>query len=146
MRSMYTSTIMNMSADVYIQENIQDTNTGAISRHWEYNKTIKCHVFPQKNTGASTRSDGKKFNGPSGKYTESLELRGKFLDRLSKRWRISGIKTADGEVIFKEIDRLSEIATIFEVVSCHATSDPFGRIAYFDVTLERVNIQNNDTD
>jgi len=145
MRSIYMSSVMNMSADIFEQENSQDSTTGAILRTWKYQKTIKCHLLPQKSSGASVRSDGKKFNDSNGKYTENLQLRGKFTDKLSKRWRISNIKTSDNQIVFTETDIFSENPTIFEVVSCHPMTDPFGRFVFYDVTLERVNVQDNVT-
>jgi hypothetical protein len=145
MNNSYISTIMNMYADIYIQENTQNPTTGSIERHWEYLKTVRCLIEPAKSSGASTRADGKEFsNGPIG-YKESLQLRGKFISQLSKRWRITNIRSSDNQIIFNQNDLNSNPPTIFEVFSCHPMTDPFGRLSHYDVTLERVNVQNNDT-
>lgn len=136
---------MRMSADVYIQENVQDVSTGEISRHWEYDRTVKCFIEPTKSDGSSTKTDGKKFNLALDGYTETFQVRGKFPVPLSKRWRISNVRSSNNISVFNEMDRMSQPPMIFEVVSCHAMLDPFGRLSHYDVTLERVNIQTNDT-
>ena len=141
----FMSTIMTMKADIYEQENTQDEKTGSIARHWEYKKTVRCHIEPSKSSGVATTGDGKKFSAGNDMYQEPLQLRAKFNNRLSKRWRISNIVASNGELIYKEFDLYSQPATVFEVVSCHPMTDPFGRLSHFDVTLERVNIQNNDS-
>jgi hypothetical protein len=136
---------MNMKVDIYKQENTQNPNTGSIERHWEYIKTVRCLIEPSKSSGTSTSADGKQFtNGVVG-YRETMQLRGKFITQLSKRWRISNIKSSDNELIFNQVDLNNSPPTVFEVVSCHPMTDPFGRFSHYDVTLERVNIQSNDT-
>ena len=63
---------------------------------------------------------------------------------LSKRWRISGIKGADGNQVWVEIDKFDTPDTIFEVFSSHAVLDPFGKVSYFEAVLQRVPVQSND--
>lgn len=139
------SSIMNMKADVYEQEYSQDKNTGAVLRSWVYSKTIQCKIEPIKVGGASTRTDNKVFKGGiEGDYNEKLQLRIKCNELLSKRWRIENIRSSDNKQIFVEIDRYGEPDTIFEVTSSHATADPFGRIAYYEAVLLRVQVQDND--
>lgn len=139
------SSIMNMKADIYEQEYSQDKNTGAVLRSWVYAKTIQCKVEPIKVGGASTRTDNKVFKGGAqGDYNEKLQLRIKCNELLSKRWRIENVRSSDNKPIFVEIDRYGEPDTIFEVTSSHATLDPFGKIAYYEAVLLRVQVQDND--
>ena len=145
MNNSYISTIMTMYADIYIQENTQNSDTGSIERHWEYSKTVRCLIEPSKSNGSSTRGDGKQFSNGTVGYHETLILRGKFVTQLSKRWRVSNIRSSDNQVIFNQNDLIGNVPTIFEVFSCHPMTDPFGRFSHYDVTLERVNVQNNDT-
>jgi len=140
----YISTIMNMYADIYEQENVQNADTGAIERHWEYKRTIRCLLEPSKSSGTSLTGDGKEFRTGSNGYGETLQLRGKFTSQLSKRWRVSGIKSSDGRYIYVEPDLYSNPPTIFEVMACHPMTDPFGRLSHYDVILERVLVQAND--
>lgn len=144
-KNTYVSSIMMMKADIYEQENTQDSKTGIIQRHWELKRTVSCQIQPTRSDGGSTKTDGKFYNSENNSYRETAQLRAKFLVPLSKRWRISNVRSSNNELIFKELDTLSQQPTIFEVISCHPMTDPFGRLSHYDVTLERVNIQNNDS-
>ena len=145
LRNSYIGSTMMMRADIYEQENTQDSNTGTITRHWEFKRTVNCQIQPAKtgNTGGK-KQDGKSYNSDHS-YDETSILRAKFLVPLSKRWRISNIRSSDNKIIFIEMDTLSEKPTIFEVNACHPMTDPFGRLSHYDVTLGRVNIQDNDS-
>jgi len=141
----FVGSIMNMSAEIYVQQNFQDKDTGAISREWVYSKTIQCKAEPIKSGGASTRGDSKAFDRTqAGGYAEKLQLKIKTLELLSKRSRLSQIRSSDGHQIFVEVDRYSQPDSIFEVFSSHAVLDPFGRVSYYEATLQRVPVQDND--
>ena len=138
--------IMNMSAQVYTQQNTQSQSSGVITREWVYNETIRCKIEPIKTGGASNRADNKRFDiGKHNEYDEKLQLKMKCMIPVSKRWRISGIKSSDGKQVYTEIDRSENPDTIFDVTASHAVLDPFGKIAYYEVTLQRVHIQNDNT-
>jgi len=144
-RNTYVSSIMMMKADVYEQENTQNAETGTFERHWEFKKTVPCQIQPTKSDGGSTKNDGKFVNTDSNTYRETAQIRGRFLNPLSKRWRVSNIRSSDNKSIFNELDTMNRRPSIFEVVSCHPMTDPFGRLSHYDVTMERVNVQNNDS-
>ena len=81
--------IMNMSAQVYTQQNTQSQSSGVITREWVYNETIRCKIEPIKTGGASNRADNKRFDiGKHNEYDEKLQLKMKCLVPFSKRWRI----------------------------------------------------------
>jgi len=145
--SSLVASIMNMSAEVYSQQNTQNANTGAISREWVYKKAVPCKIEPISSTGSSTNADGKSFsttqNG-NATYNEGLSLKMKSMDLMSKRWRITNIRSNDGRQVYIEIDKIDQPDTIFEVVSSHAVLDPFGKISYYETTIQRVNVQDND--
>lgn len=139
------SSIMNMTADIFKEQNSQDQNTKAIIREWAYSRTVSCKIEPVKVAGSSTRTDNKKFVATKeGDYTEKLQLKIKTKELLSKRWRIQNIRTSDGKAVFIEIDKIDQPDTIFEVTSSHAVLDPFGRIAYYEAVLLRVQVQDDD--
>lgn len=140
----FMSTVMNMSADIYEQENTQNATTGAIARHWEYSYTTNCLIHPTKSDGTSTKADGRDYP-LNHTYTESSQLRGKFSKPLSKRTRVSGIRSSNNEIIYAEMETYSQTPTIYEIVSCHPMLDPFGRLSHYDVIMERVLVQNNDS-
>lgn len=143
--SSVVASVMNMKVDLYKQQNTQDPNTKAIIRQWVYDKTIQCKVEPIKVRGASTRTDNKSFGtGVQGDYNEKVQLKMKCLELLSKRWRIENIRSSDGKSVFVEIDKTEMPDTKFEVTSSHAILDPFGKIAYYEAVLLRVQVQDDD--
>lgn len=142
----FVGSIMNMSADVYTQQNTQDENTGAIIRGWVYSHTIRCKVEPIKTSSTSTRGDNKAFatSGADAGYSEKLQLKVKSTQLLSKRWRLENIKTSDNKQVFIEIDKYNQPDSIFEVYSSHAVLDPFGKLAYYEAVVQRTPVQHND--
>lgn len=138
---------MNMTAQIYSQQNVQDSNTGAISREWVYKKEVTCKIEPIKPRGLLSSGDVKSFSaavGGTNSYNEGLALKMKSTDLLSKRFRVSGIRSSDNNQVYVEIDKIDQPDTIFEVVSSHAVLDPFGRISYYETVLQRVSVQDND--
>jgi hypothetical protein len=141
----FIGSIMNMNAEIYIQQNTQGSS-GNIIREWVYDRTIDCKVEPIKAGGALNRSDNKTFDyGPDNSYQERFQLKMKSPQPLSRRWRVSGIKDISGNSIYKEIDRYGQPDMIFEVTASHAELDPFGRISYYETTIQRVLVQQNDS-
>ena len=138
--------IMNMSAQVYTQQNTQSQSSGVITREWVYNETIRCKIEPIKTGGASNRADNKRFDiGKHNEYDEKLQLKMKCLVPFSKRWRISSIRSSDGKQVYVELDKYDTPDTIFDVTASHAVLDPFGKVNYYEVTLQRVHIQSDNT-
>ncbi|NDB84180.1 MAG: hypothetical protein EB127_15910 [Alphaproteobacteria bacterium] len=137
--------IMNMKCDVYVQQNSQ-TSSGNVSREWVYSKTIDCRVEPIKLGGSTNSGDNKTFDvGPENRYTEMFQLKVKSPVQLSRRSRISSIRDNQGRVIYKEIDRYGNPDMIFEVTASHAEIDPLGRVNYYETTIQRVEVQYNDS-
>ena len=135
---------MNMKADIYIQQNTQDENTGAIKREWVYSKTIQCKVETIKSRGVSSKGNNKTFE-VSGDlaYTENVQLKMYSLELMSKRWRIENIRTSDNHPIFVEIDKIDQPDTKFGVTASHAILDPFGKISYYDSVISRSEVQDD---
>ena len=140
----FIGTTMNMKADVYIQQNVQDPNTGAIKREWLYAKTIQCKIEPIKSRGASSKGDNKSFARTSDMdYDEKIQLKMYSLELMSKRWRIDNIRTSDNRQVFVEIDKIDQPDTKFEVTASHAVLDPFGKITFYDTILLRSEMQDD---
>ena len=136
---------MNMKADVYTQQNMQDPDTGEVKRQWVYEKTISCKVEPVKVSSNTGRQDSKFFDkGPSREYTDHLQLKIKCIEQLSKRWRITAIRSSDGKPVYTEIDKYDSPDSIFDINSSHAVLDPFGVVSYNEAMLQRVLVQDND--
>lgn len=141
----YIGSIMNMTADVLVQQNQQSEASGMITREWVYDRTIKCKIEPIKSGSGTNRIDNKRFDiGKHNEYDEKLQLKMKCLTPFSKRWRVTNVRSSDNKQVYFEIDRYENPDTIFDVTSSHAVLDPFGKVSYFEVTLQRVHIQNDN--
>jgi hypothetical protein len=141
----FIGSIMNMTAEIYIQQNTQ-ADSGNVTRQWVYDKTLDCKIEPIKSGGALGRSDNKTFDyGSDNSYQERFQLKMKSPEPLSRRWRVSGIKDISGNSIYKEIDRYGQPDMIFDVTASHAELDPFGKISYYETTIQRVMVQQNDS-
>lgn len=134
------SSLFTMTADLYEQLTEQEETTNAIVRRWILSKNIQCSVIPIKETGSSISSDNKNFGKD---YVEELEIKLRTTEKLSKRWRVSGIKNNQKKELYLEIDKVSSPDTIFEVVSSHPTFDIFGNIQYYESHLKRTQVQLN---
>jgi len=140
----FIGSVLNMSADIYTQQNAQDPDTGAIKRSWVYSKTIQCKVSPVRMRGASTKSDNKSFGNTSDlNYDEKVQLKMYCFELISKRWRIENIRTSNNAPVFIEIDKINNPDTKFEVTASHAILDPFGKIAYYEAVLLRTELQDD---
>ena len=119
----FIASIMNIKSDIYIQQNVQDPNTGFINRQWVYNDTVICKIEPMKTSNASSRSENKTFDkSGQGGYQEKLQLRVKTLIPLSKRWRIGNIRSSDNKQIYIEMDMIDSPDTLFEIFSSLSNS------------------------
>lgn len=135
----YAESYMNMRADIYIQKNCQ-SDSGTITRKWLYEKTISCKAEAL----TQYRFGMKKIDQTPEGFVDNVDLRIKTTEPLSRRWRITGIKGSDGKSVFREMDKISEDDTIFEIRSVLPVTDPFGKISYYEVLLRRATVQNND--
>ena len=133
--------VFTMTADIYSQISDQDESTNAITRRWVILKNIPCSVIPIRESGGSATSDNKTFGK---NYIEELEVKMYTLEKLSKRWRVSGIKNSKKEDLYTELDRISEPSTIFEVYASHPIFDMYGNVQYFENHLKRTQVQSND--
>lgn len=143
-QSSLISTFMNMTAEIYEQQNVQ-SESGTVQRKWQYSQTIPCKVMATQNTYGSSGKDSKDFSTGTSGYKEDIHVKMQSPVLLSKRWRVSVVKTNDGQSVFVEPDLIGDPDTIFEIISNHAVLDPFGKISYYEINLRRAAIQNNDT-
>jgi hypothetical protein len=141
-----SNSIMSMKCDIYIQKNTQ-SSSGAITREWIYHSTIPCFIQSMR-SGGPFKGDDKMFNVVDSKnanpYHEILEIKMKSLIPLSKRWRVTSIRTSANEQVYVELDRYGNPDMIFEVKSSHAEMDPLGKTSHYHSNLSRVQVQYND--
>jgi hypothetical protein len=133
--------LLNMTADVYIQQNEQDSATGAVKRTWAFFKKVQCHVDIINSQGASTPDNDKVFGK---EYVQEEKIRLKTSEQLSKRMRITNIRNRSDRVLFLEFDQVDTPPTIFEIDSHHPRLDPLGNVLYFESNLRRLGVQSND--
>lgn len=132
--------LLNMQADIYRQQNVQDGSTGAIKREWVYWKRIPVHIDILTTTGTSVNDNYKDFKV---EYKEIEKIKMKSIDLLSKRYRVTNIINRSGEKLFVENDQIDSPSTIFEIESHHPRLDPFGNVLFYESNLSRTQVQVN---
>jgi hypothetical protein len=127
--------IFNMKVDVYLQEDYQDQNTGAIKKSWIYDKTIPCFAKGMISNSSSMR--GGDNQTVSTKYTnkETIEIRTQ--SRLTYRQKISNIRDSANNVIWFELNYPNDTPTVFEIISSTPITDPFGTLMAYNSVAKR---------
>lgn len=127
--------VLSMKMDVYKQFDLQDPDTGAIKREWQYHRTVACHAKGVISNSATTRSSDKQVF--DNKYTNDQVVQIRTADRLAAREKITNIRNKDGIVIWKEQNYPTETPTVFEVVGITPITDPFGTIIGYNSSMKR---------
>lgn len=127
--------LLTMTADVYRQIEEQDPDTGAIVKEWNYYKTISCSAKGVISNSTSSRANDRQVLG--NKYQNEQFLQVRTIQRLTAREKITNIQSAQGEVIWRELDFPTETPTVFEVIGITPITDPYGNIIAYNSTLKR---------
>lgn len=127
--------ILSMQLDVYRQSEIQDPDTGAIKREWNYHRTVNCHAKGVISNSATTRSSDKQVF--SNKYTYDQIIQVRTAEKLIMREKVTNVRDALGNVIWTEINFPTETPTVFEVLGTTPITDPFGRIVGYNSSMKR---------
>lgn len=127
--------VLSMKMDVYRQSELQDPDTGAIVKQWNYYKTIDCHAKGIISNSATTRSSDKQIM--SNKYSNEQVVQIRTLERILFREKITNIRNKDGIVIWSEINFPTETPTVFEVMGSTPITDPFGDVVAWNTTIKR---------
>jgi hypothetical protein len=127
--------VLSMKLDVFHQEEVQDPDTGAIKRYWSYYKTLPCHAKGVVGNSTTSRSgDNQIFNN---RYTNEQTVVVRTIERLTIREKITNIKSADGTLIWVELDYPENTSTVYEVMGSTPLTDPFGNVIAYNSTLKR---------
>lgn len=126
--------IFNMKVDVYIQEDYQDQNTGAIKKSWIYAKTIPCFAKGMISNSSSRSSDSQTI---SAKYVDKQTIEIRTQSRLTYRQKIANIRDSAGNVIWFELNYPNDTPTVFEIVSSTPITDPFGTLMAYNSIAKR---------
>lgn len=127
--------IFNMKVDVYLQEDYQDQNTGAIKKSWIYEKTIPCFAKGIISNSATARSGDSQSISTKYKDTQTIEIRTQ--TRLTYRQKITNVKDSSNNVIWFELNYPNDTPTVFEIISSTPITDPFGKLMAYNSVAKR---------
>jgi hypothetical protein len=128
------SSILNMKMDVYIQQDIQNPETGAIKKEWMYSRTVPCYAKGII-TNSSTRSADKQTIGNTYVNQQIIEIRTE--ERITVREKVTNIRDNSDRVIWTELNYPTETPTVFELVGTTPITDPFGGTLGFNCLARR---------
>jgi len=94
--------VLSMKMDIYKQFDIQNPDTGAIVKEWNYYKTLNCHAKGVITNSATTRSGDKQILG--NKYTNEQVIQVRTSDRLTAREKITNIRDSNEKTIWTELN------------------------------------------
>ena len=127
--------VLSMNLDVYRQSEIQDTETGAILKNWNYHRTLSCHAKGIiSNTATSVSGNKQVF---SNKYMDDQVIQIRTAEKLTAREKVTNIRDADNNVIWQEINYPNDTPTVFEIMGTTPMTDPFGRVIAYSSSLKR---------
>lgn len=129
------SSVLPMRLDIYVQSDIQDDNTGAIKREWNYSTTIDCHVKSVIGNSTSVRGSDQQIVNTKYKNEQTLQIR--TIKKLSLRQKITNIRNKDGQYLWTELDYPSDTPTVFEIVGTTPIMDPFGNLIGYSSSAKR---------
>jgi hypothetical protein len=135
MSSGLVDSILSMKLDVYRQSEIQDPDTGAIKREWNFHRTIPCHAKGVISNSATTRSSDRQVFDNKYKNEQTVQLRTS--EKLVAREKVTNIRNQEGIVVWTEINFPSDTPTVFEVVGTTPITDPFGSLIGYNTTVVR---------
>lgn len=127
--------IFNMKVDVYLQEDYQDQNTGAIKKSWIYAKTIPCFAKGIISNSSSARSGDSQTL--STKYSDKQTIEIRTQARLTYRQKITNIRDSSNNVIWFELNYPNDTPTVFEIISSTPITDPFGTLMAYNSIAKR---------
>jgi len=127
--------VLSMKLDVYRQSEIQDPDTGAIKREWNYHRTIDCHAKGVISNSATTRSSDKQVF--SNKYMNDQVIQVRTSEKLTMREKVTNVRDAKDNVIWSEINFPTETPTVFEVIGTTPITDPFGNVLGYNSSMKR---------
>jgi len=127
--------VLSMNLDVYRQSEIQDTETGAILKNWNYHRTLSCHAKGIISNTATSGSGNKQVF--SNKYMDEQVIQIRTAEKITAREKVTNIRDADNNVIWQEINYPNDTPTVFEIMGTTPMTDPFGRVIAYSSSLKR---------
>jgi hypothetical protein len=127
--------VMPMFLDVYKQFDLQDPNTGAIKKEWQFDRTVPCSAKGIISNSSSSRTGDRQIM--SNKYTNDQMLQIRTSEKITLREKITNIRDLDGTVIWEELNFPSNTPTVFELMGTTPMTDPFGAVLGYNSTVKR---------
>jgi hypothetical protein len=124
-----------MNLDVYRQSEIQDPDTGAIVKEWNYYKTLACHAKGIISNTATTGSGNRQTF--SNRYIDDQIVQVRTSEKLTAREKVTNLRDSNDNVIWEEINYPNDSPTVFEVIGTTPMTDPFGRVIAYNSSLKR---------
>lgn len=126
--------ILSMKMDVYVQQDIQDPDTGAIKKSWLYSRTVPCYAKGIISNSTSRTSD-KQVIGNSYVNQQIIEIRTE--SKLNIREKITNVRDTSDNVIWSELNYPTETPTVFELIGTTPITDPFGGVLGYSSSAKR---------
>jgi len=127
--------VMPMFMDVYKQFDLQDPDTGAIKKEWQFDRTVPCSAKGNiSNSSSSSVGDKQTF---SNRYKNEETLQVRTSDKINLREKITNIRDQEGTVIWEELNFPSNTPTVFEVIGMTPMTDPLGGVVAYNATVKR---------
>lgn len=133
--SMIVNSILNMKADIYVQSDTQDPNTGAIKKEWAYSRTVPCHAKGIISNSGSGRGGDKQILNTRYTNEQSIEIRSE--QKITYREKVTNIRNAKDQVIWTELNYPNETPTVFEISGVTPINDPFGNSLGYNMIAKR---------
>jgi len=127
--------ILSMKMDVYRQFDLQDPDTGALVKDWQYYKTVDCSAKGVISNSSSTRTNSVQSFGS--KYTNQEILQVRTASRLTFREKITNIRDSKDKPIWVELNYPTETPTVFEVIGSTPVTDGFGTVIAYNSVIKR---------
>ena len=127
--------ILSMKMDVYRQFDLQDPDTGAMVKEWQYYKTVDCSAKGVISNSSSTRTNSVQSFGS--KYTNQEILQVRTSSRLTFREKITNIRDSKDKPIWVELNYPTETPTVFEVIGSTPVTDGFGTVIAYNSVIKR---------
>jgi len=133
--SSIVDSVLSMNLDVYRQSEIQDPDTGAIVKEWNYYKTLACHAKGIISNTATTGSGNRQTF--SNRYIDDQIVQVRTSEKLTAREKVTNLRDSNDNVIWEEINYPNDSPTVFEVIGTTPMTDPFGRVIAYNSSLKR---------
>ncbi|NDB81334.1 MAG: hypothetical protein EB127_01100 [Alphaproteobacteria bacterium] len=127
--------VMPMFMDVYRQFDLQDPNTGAIKKEWQFDRTVPCSAKGIISNSSSSRTGDKQIM--SNKYINDQILQVRTSEKINLREKLTNIRDSEGNVIWEEINFPSNTPTVFELMGITPMTDPLGGVVGYNSTVKR---------